>query len=373
MVKSSMAGVCVGAVVVFGGLAAASDERAVFMGLGRNGNLKGISSDGRVAVGQFLFEADADQGAVWTRGGGWTVVARPPFAESMAFTDVSGDGGTMVGTVRATMSGDLNLLAFRYTAAGGFVYLPDIGPSSEPEVTGVEAIARGGSVVVGAGRIDRRTHPVIWDSTGMVRNLDPVSSPLAAASAVSADGSLVAGFTQGAGFIWDAVNGRRPLAGAASGGLMPRAMSDAGDVVVGATFGQAAWVWSAEDGVTYIPAAGGGFAVGAALGVSADGGTVVGGMPFNYFGNNGASAFVWTRSAGTYYIGDILGDAGIDMTGWLLLSAADVSADGRHMVGEGINPAGERESWYAYIPDPIPAPGVAVVFGLAGVVVMRRR
>ena len=43
---------------------------------------------------------------------------------------------------------------------------------------------------------------------------------------------------------------------------------------------------------------------------------------------------------------------GLDLSGWMLQGARDVSADGAVIVGYGINPAGEREGWVAVIPEP---------------------
>jgi uncharacterized membrane protein len=52
-------------------------------------------------------------------------------------------------------------------------------------------------------------------------------------------------------------------------------------------------------------------------------------------------------------LADILTSKGIDLTGWELSVATAVSADGKTIVGYGINPAGEREAFVASIaPNP---------------------
>lgn len=372
MWKSSFAGVWLGALAVVAGVAAASDERAVFMGLGINGRITGLSSDGGVAVGQYRDENLVPYGSIWTRGGGWTFVPAPSFGNTIEFNDVSGDGRTIVGTVGYFAAGMDQQLAYRYTPGQGFTYLADLGTETDRNFATAERISRDGSTVVGSGRIGTTAvRAVTWTTPGAPRSIGAAGTAVTIATAVSADGWWVSGFEGGQGFIWDAINGRRPLNAGGPGGAFPRAMSDDGSVIVGGT-PTAPWRWSRSQGMYFLPGPRGLSGVGAANGVSADGSVVVGGRIAN--GETDArTAFIWTEAAGTHYVGDILTMAGIDMSGWLLTRAIDVSADGRHIVGEGINPAGVRESWYAYLPDPIPAPGAGVVFGLAVVMVVWRR
>jgi len=51
-------------------------------------------------------------------------------------------------------------------------------------------------------------------------------------------------------------------------------------------------------------------------------------------------------------------DYGLDLTGWTLSEARDISPDGRVIVGWGINPSGKQEAWIAsldttVIPEPL--------------------
>ena len=59
-------------------------------------------------------------------------------------------------------------------------------------------------------------------------------------------------------------------------------------------------------------------------------------------------------------LAEVLGLDGIDLTGWTLVSANAISADGTTIVGVGINPAGATEAWVATIPEP----GTAVLLGI---------
>jgi MYXO-CTERM domain-containing protein len=63
----------------------------------------------------------------------------------------------------------------------------------------------------------------------------------------------------------------------------------------------------------------------------------------------------------------LVNDLGYNLTGWTLSSAGDISADGRWVVGQGVNPSGQTEAWLANIA-PIPEPSAMALagFGLAG-------
>jgi hypothetical protein len=81
----------------------------------------------------------------------------------------------------------------------------------------------------------------------------------------------------------------------------------------------------------------------AASGVSADGSVVVG----NSSSAAGIQAFVWDAGHGMRSLRDALIAGGADLTGWTLFNARGISADGRTVVGEGIDPAGHNEAWLA--------------------------
>ena len=55
---------------------------------------------------------------------------------------------------------------------------------------------------------------------------------------------------------------------------------------------------------------------------------------------------------------------GVDLTGWELQDARGISADGKVIVGTGINPAGFAEAWIATIPEP--STGLLLASGFVG-------
>jgi len=54
--------------------------------------------------------------------------------------------------------------------------------------------------------------------------------------------------------------------------------------------------------------------------------------------------------------------------GWTLTEVADISADGRTVVGMGINPAGQEEAWMATVPEP----STLVLLAVGGLAALRR-
>lgn len=96
-----------------------------------------------------------------------------------------------------------------------------------------------------------------------------------------------------------------------------------------------------------------GYVTSVATGVSADGSIAVG-----YLGRSDTGDFLsteavyWDAAGQVHELGVLLRAMGLDLEGWTLLGANDVSADGRTIVGSGINPAGQTEACIAVIPEP---------------------
>jgi probable HAF family extracellular repeat protein len=122
-----------------------------------------------------------------------------------------------------------------------------------------------------------------------------------AASGVSADGSVVVGRSDGRAFRW----------------------TGAGMVDLGA--------FDATD---------------PAVAVSADGAIVVG-------RDSTVGAFIWDPVHGMRELRTVLLGLGVELNGWTLTHAVGVSADGRTIVGNGTNPAALPEAWIAFLGDPV--------------------
>lgn len=127
-----------------------------------------------------------------------------------------------------------------------------------------------------------------------------------------------------------------------------RAVAADGAVVVGHGFdesGQRAFRWTQTDGMTPLPKLSGQY-VQRAFGCSWAGDVIVG----EAGAGSRAEAFYWTADDGTRWLAEVLDEHGVVVPeGWNLDRATAVSADGRTIVGYGVNPRGFTEGWVAYL------------------------
>ena len=65
---------------------------------------------------------------------------------------------------------------------------------------------------------------------------------------------------------------------------------------------------------------------------------------------------------------------GLDIDGWQLERAVAISADGKTILGSGVNPSGEEEAWLAVVPEipAVAAPALqpAALFALVGLLLL---
>ena len=201
--------------------------------------------------------------------------------------------------------------AFRWTAATGPVALSRLGPGSNSQGT-ASAISRDGSVIAGAG------HPVltgaaIWLADGSATILGKLPGDVEGiATAASRDGSVVAGVSTGTSgtphaFRWTQQGGMVDL-GSGPGGLpgtYATSISDDGRIIVGwyaSPSGDVALMWDADHGWRALDAV-------------------------------------------------LLLDYGTQVPGWTLNRATAISGDGRTIAGFGTNPQGQTEAWVVILPE----------------------
>ena len=82
-------------------------------------------------------------------------------------------------------------------------------------------------------------------------------------------------------------------------------------------------------------------------------------------------AFIWDSANGIRELQDELTSLGLDLDGWTLETATDISSDGLTIVGFGTNPDGNTEAWIATIPEPNTA--LLLSLGLTGLAAKGRR
>ncbi|MBX9792466.1 MAG: PEP-CTERM sorting domain-containing protein [Pirellulales bacterium] len=329
----------------------------------------GVSADGSVVVG-FGSSASASEAFRWTSDGGVGQVNMvglgdlPGGGFGSRASDVSADGSVVVGSRQSTSGTE----AFRWTSGEGMVGLGDLpGGIFYSQAAGVSA---DGSVVVGFGSSASASEAFRWTSGGgagqgtMVGLGDlPGGIFSSYANGVSADGSVVVGYGLSASgyeaFRWTsgggAGQGTMVGLGDLPGGIFDsyaNGVSADGSVVVGrgnSASGFEAFRWTSGGGLVGLGDLPGGTFYSYANGVSADGAVVVGSST----SASGYEAFRWTSGGGLVSLRELLVNQGVtNVTGWTLTQATAVSADGRTIVGRGINPDGNGEAWIATVPEP---------------------
>lgn len=306
-----------------------------------------VSADGSTAVG---VSAGSGEAFRWTSAAGMSGLGDlDGGAVSSSASGVSGDGSVVVGHGTSSTGPE----PVRWSGGS----LVSIGVLPGGYYGYAWRTSQDGSVIVGWSESANGLEAFRWtDSGGMVGlGFLPGGFGLSYAFGVSGDGSTVVGVCTNASytpeaFRWTDTDGMTGL-GFISGDSYyseARAISGDGTTAVGenrsSSGGIEAFRWTAAAGITGLGDLPGGDIESRAYGVSYDGSVVVG------YGtsSSGERAFVWDAAGGMRELGGVLvADYGLDLSGWRLTAAYDVSADGRTIVGVGTNPSGDTEAWIA--------------------------
>lgn len=169
---------------------------------------------------------------------------------------------------------------------------------------------------------------------------------------VGGTGSLVANTREA--FVWN------PDGGATGLGVLSQTdpfsvaydISPDGSVIVGMSksSGERAVRWLDQSQIEVLSGATALFNYSQANAVSRHGRRIVGEGDTD----NGRRAFVWDEPNGARFLKNVLEqEHGIDLTGWELRDAKDISRDGRFIVGTGYDPDGVRRAYRATLPPPL--------------------
>lgn len=307
-----------------------------------------ISADGLVVTGRCT-PPGSQRVFRWTLAGGMVSLGGPNLAIG---TGANADGSVLVCN-SATLAGDS--LAYRWTQVNGFVPLPGLTPSSPgPRVFGVSA---DGGTAVGESSTPLVATAVVWNPVAAVTPLsnEPGFSSYSARG-ISGDGSVIVGSGSGPGlgavaFRWTSAGGTVVLPDLAGGAVLAaaNAVSSDGTITVGyvtTESGQEAAKWSGgiPSGLSDLA---GGTIESNAFGVSANGKIIVG------YGTTDTAqeAFVWDADNGMRNLKQVLQGLGVTtVSGWTLSRAVGVSGSGGVIVGYGTNPMGRTEAWLARVP-----------------------
>jgi uncharacterized membrane protein len=333
-----------------------------------------IRSGGQPATfGDQTFGQYSDTGPqIWTPDGGFV-----PLDSAVNPRVFAGNRDTYAGSVQLVSNGfSAPWDAMRHTPNGGNQDLGWIRPSQGPtgavsahgEATGISA---NGNVVVGTNTATAEIPPIT--------NVDPpvlIASPTGYGSEA---------------FRWTAEGGMKPL-GYLPGTNFSSATGVSGDGKVvfgqaGIFFNSTGFRWTEETGMTPIPALNSlqSTILNAA---NFDGSILVGSsayqiVPLVYLEIDGIpqfftnSAVIWDAAHGMRELKAVLAaDYGIDLPGWKLTEATDISDDGRTIIGNGINPLGQEEGWVVHLnPVAVPEPAAWAMFAIGACVALdyRRR
>ena len=308
---------------------------------------QGVSGDGSVVVGYFYDVSLRTHAFRWTISGGVEDLGTLGGLSSEAY-GVSSDGSVVVGRA-ANFNGGLR--AFRWTAAGG---MQDIGTAASFSYSDASKVSSDGSVVVGLqGQAYR------WTAAGGMQTLGALASgAYSTALGVSRDGVVAVGYSynaagQGRAYRCTTVTGMTDLGTLGGTEGIAHAASGNGAVVVGESRDKNAF-WRAfrwtSSGLQNLGTLGGPMA--AANDVSSDGSIVVGkSLTSSLTSSN--RAFRWSAKKGMQDLRQALLSAGVtSVQNWTLFTATGVSADGKTMVGYGLNPSKQWESFRAVLPLP---------------------
>jgi hypothetical protein len=311
------------------------------------------SHSSRQYINGAIFGADADSGdLIWTPNGSSTV---EPNIRANVF---AGDANTYAG--KKTLSGQFSSEtshAFRRTPQGGIQDLGWLRPSHGPadavyENGAATGISVDGNVVVGTNSAQSINGPVLlgfpegfpisppfsgseafsWTpDRGMVGLGYLPNTTISSANGVSGDGKVVFGtssdYSNTTGFRWTEVTGMTPIAGLIEGQTA---------IISAANFDGSLMVGSSE----YL------LHLASPVLFSSDESQV----------NIYSSAVIWDQTHGLRDLKAVLeSDYGLDLAGWQLLSAIDISDDGRTIIGNGVNPQGNDEGWIVHL-DPVAVP-----------------
>jgi probable HAF family extracellular repeat protein len=336
-------------------LPATQAQTASFTGLGDvpggdfDSHAYSVSADGSVVVGKGK-TVNGDAAFRWTEADGLVSLGDLPGGDVVSrATFTSADGAVVVGESQSARG----LEAFRWTEEDGLVGL-GVLPGANFFFSRALSVSADGSVVVGESQSPEGFQAFRWEDGVMTGLGDlPGGFFFSQAYTVSTDGTVIAGQSNSSNgpeaFRWTEDGGMVGLGDLPGGTYFSVVYSASADGEVLAGWGQSAegieaFRW--EDGVmTGLGDLPGSFFFSVALATSLDGSAVVG---YSEAEPQGYHAFLWTEADGMRNLNEILeDDYGLDLTGWRLSLAYDISDDGTTIVGYGRNPAGQTEAWRA--------------------------
>jgi probable HAF family extracellular repeat protein len=342
-------------------LVASFSQSSSFIGLGDlaggvfSSEALSVSADGSVVVGNSA-TVKGPQAFIWTESSGMVSlgnVADNSFKKSWA-NKVSADGKTVVGDGDPKGAGNYNdRQGFVWTAADGMKKFGSLDSSVSYRAS---AVSSDGSVIAGYGGKEA----FYWTKSNGIKGLGVLpGTEESEIIGLSADGSVAIGSSQNADYSnqeairWTESEGMKGL------GHIPgtttstcNAISPDGSVIGVTCFSIShfyACRWTNENGLEDLGSLPG-KNITHPTGVSDKGSIIVGGGWKD--GTNG-QAYIWDSIHGMRDLKTVLQtEYGLNLTGWTLEVADAISPDGKIIVGTGTNPSGQKEAYRVVLGDP---------------------
>lgn len=299
-----------------------------------------VSPDGKAVSGNV-----GNQSFIWTEEDGLTLLVAPPEFTSFIIGDVADEG------IAAAISYS-DRESYKWASDSSMMKIAPIVEQwgGRSRALGISA---DGSVVVGYYEfgdrfVQRREQPFRWTEAGGIVGLgQPPGRSTSRAVDVSSDGNVIAVQTEIIGniegFRWTATSGMVSI-----GNCVPLGISADGNAIVGHFVNnnsREAFRWTPATGIIglgHVP----GHIASEALAVSGNGNVVVGRSRIT----NEFEAAIWTENGPARLLQDVLtNDYGLDLTGWRLWQANDISEDGSVVVGWGTDPQNRVRAFRAVI------------------------
>lgn len=329
----------------------------------------GVSNRG-VVVGDgaprngFLWELEPKSTFVWREGSGFEVIFKPDdIGLQYVLQGVSSDGSTVVGSFGIA---NFRIATAQIVGSESMIKVndPDVSPASS------EAFAANydGERVAGSTRvaIDGNIHgrsfydqAWLWSEAGGTVLLGYLAEASLAirqseALAISADGATVVGYsnTSASGgfeaFRWSAESGMLGLGDFLGGPVNSLAndISASGNAIVGygeTANGIEAALWLKGESIRNLGTTNDGYRMEVANATSVDGSIVVGQGRIS----EDSRAMIWDEENGLHLISDWVETnlPEVDLQGWKLREAIDISDNGRYIIGRGVNLSDDDGSW----------------------------
>jgi uncharacterized membrane protein len=302
----------------------------------RTTELSDLTRDGSVVVASSGVEGRWSRAVSWTIEEGLRVI--PELSETSTVTGISGDGTVVVGY----QNDDGVDVPFRLEDG----MLDHLGFDTSGSMNDANDVSSDGLTVVGSRSEGLDIRAFRWtEATGVMDLGEPAAEEQSVAFATNGDGSVVVGLIgvppNYAGFRWDTDSGfqRLELPPGASNVENITVSADGRWIAFYAVRDGEALLFSWSDGeLTELPRIPGNEG-NQVFGISGDGSAIVG---------RSELATIWRRGQPVRLVQELLEEAGVDLSAWVLDGAQAISDDGRVIIGSGFC-QDRAQAWIAWL------------------------